>query len=545
MAIKRTTCPFCRNGCEAGVSFDGYQYQMEYLKDAKVNKGKLCPRGNSANLVIDHPKRLAYPLLDGNEIIWEQAIERAKSWLESVEPDEMAVAYSRGLSAQETGLLRGFARFLGTRNLVCGHIEPESCFNYRLAGTGNATLDDIKSAQTILLIGDVFTTSPVASGPMIEACYADRKSRLVVIDSIKTRQAGFANLFLQVKPGTEPFALMALVGLLDKSVSGIDVDRFTELAGLEPDQLRQAAKMLGPGTPGFVGSAMHLGRVRYPVLHSLSSQLVALKAHKPFVGFSEARLPEGLMGFGQFRQAVDEDRIKMVFWFGGLYPYSYPELFPEMAKVEHRVCTSIFRPENTLPGLVLPVPSELEKESIGYSYWGKIERHPLASPYSGTRSVSWIIGQLARIDEIPEELSKPMGMEDVLKMATRTAEIPKDKTDNWLLVGEKKAIGIGGFYDDEQEIFVNPVAAQKLNVTDENFLAVESPSSRNEFRVHVTSAVPDGVLSIGVNAHSNRALFPIETDKESGETAMPPVSVKVEKTTATARPAPEIKAMEF
>ncbi len=539
MSIKRTTCPFCRNGCESGVSFDGYQYRMEYLADSQVNKGRLCPRGNSANLVIDHPKRLGYPLLDGKEVTWERAIGLIKSWLGAVEPGELAIVYGRGRSGDEIRLVTGFAKALGTQNLVCGHIEPENSFFFRLDQTRDATLDEVRTARAMLLVGDVFSTSPVAAGPIIEARYADRKNRLVVIDSIRTRQAGFAHLFIQTRPGTEVFALMALAALLDNSLAGIDIDKFCGIAGVERKQLEAAAKMLAPGNVGFVGSAMHLGRVSYPRLHSLASQLVAVKAGKPFVGFGEARMPQGLMSFAQLRQAVSDGRIKMMFWLGGLYPYSYPELFPEMGKVQYRVATSIFRPELPLPGLVLPIPSELEKESTTHSYWSEVNRHPVAAPYSGTKSVPWILGRIAQADEIAEQTMIPVSVEEVVKMAGKMAEAGPVEQPEWLLVGEKKAIGIGGFYDAEERISISPTDARKLDVTEENRLVVESPCGKAELAVYITDAVMAGVLSIGVNAHKNRALFPIRTCHGTGETAVPPVGVKVEKSEMMARPAPE------
>ncbi len=80
MEIKKTICPFCLNGCTSGVVFDGYQYRMEYPADGPVNAGNLCPRGNSSSIVIDHPKRLAYPLLDGKPISWDEANSLVKGW---------------------------------------------------------------------------------------------------------------------------------------------------------------------------------------------------------------------------------------------------------------------------------------------------------------------------------------------------------------------------------------------------------------------------------------------------------------------------------
>jgi len=526
----RTTCPFCLNGCTSGVEFNGVEHKMHYFPDAEVNKGRLCPRGNSANIVVDHRDRLCRPLLDGRDTTWPEAEAQVRRWLSDVKPEELAIVYSRGRTGDEVRRLFGLARELETPNLACGHIEPENGFNYRLEGVADATLADVESAQAILLVGDVFGTSPVASWRMLDARYKDRKNRLVVVDSIRTRQAGFAHVFIQTAPGTEPFALMALAALIDpKSAPGVDVDRYAALAGARREQLEAAAAMLGSKVPGFVGSAMHSGRVCHPALHSLSCQLVARAGAKPFTGFRETELPFGLVRLADLRKAMGEGRIKLLFWTGGLFPFSYEELLPETAKVERLVATSIFTPNPPVRGLVLPLTAELERTSKGRSYWGSIERSPLASPLSGTRPFGRVLEWFGRAAEKPEPALKPTGFAEVAAMAARAAE-PVRAEGGFLLVGEKKAIGLRGFHDPEDEVSVNRADATRVAVSRRNYLRVKSPTAEREFRVRLSDAVPTGVLMIGTNVHSNRCLFPLAEDELTGEVTVPPVNVTVEKT---------------
>ena len=538
MNAVRTTCPFCLNGCESIVTSD-YQFRMEYPSDATVNKGRLCPRGNSASIVVDHPKRLAYPLLDGKEVTWDQALQYFREAMAAATPEETAVVYSRGLTEAEVRLAWGFARAVGTPNLVCGYVEPDNCFQYRLVGVKAATIEQVRAARTTLLVGDVFGTSPVAAGPVLEARYADRKNRLIVIDSIRTRQAGQAHVFLQVRPGTEVFALLGIVGSLDKGL-GIDVEQCAALSGVSGKQPADAAQML-LGGPTFVGSAMHLGRVYHPVQHSLVSQLVAVKAGATFTGFGEARVPFGKTGFEEFRRQAESGSLKAVFWFGGMYPYSYPELMPELADhVQFRVATSIFRPESALPGLVLPVPSDLEKESTGQSYWGVVGRHPVAAAFSGARPLARILGDLARVSEeepaaVPEKTAA-----EAIKL-TQAAATRVDAAE-FILLGEKRASGIGGFYDAEDEIRLSAPDAAKLGIGNGQYVQVESATGKAEFEVRVTAAVPKGVMSVGVNAHWNRALFPMAKDAVSGQTVIAPVPVQVAKSIRTSEPAVEVIA---
>lgn len=539
---RTTTCPFCLNGCTSAVAFNGYQYWMEYPISGKVNRGRLCPRGNSASIVLDHPCRLSYPLADGKETSWDSALNTLRSWLGSVRPEEIVIVQSRGLTEEEGRLLRGFAKALSTKNLVRGYLEPDNCFRYQLVGTKPATLEYVRSAKAVLLVGDVFSTSPVLSGPMLEARYADRKNRLVVIDSLRTRQAGFAHQFIQVRPGTEAFALLALAGLGAQS-SGLDVDRYAELAGVSRKELEIAAKTLKGLDRGLVGCAMHLGRVKHPVLLSLAAQLVATGFSMPFVGFAETRVPDGWMRFSEFRKVCGEGRFKLVLWFGALYPYSYPELLPELAKVEHRAATAIFRPKQDVPGLVLPVASELEKETKGVSYWGEIERYPLASAPSGTRMPAWIMGQLAVASSEAIESPGRFTAAQVAKLGTQYAESVVTRQQGLLLLGEKRAFGIAGFYADEDEVVVNPADAVQLGLADGSRVRVTTISAGAEFRVHLSNLAPEGALVVGVNAHRNRALFPLVADPVLGETEIPPVAVQVVQTeTAASLPVEVIRS---
>jgi hypothetical protein len=131
--------------------------------------------------------------------------------------------------------------------------------------------------------------------------------------------------------------------------------------------------------------------------------------------------------------------------------------------------------------------------------------------------------------EKPESDVRPTSVGEVLKMATRGAELAR--TDGGLLlVGEKKAIGLRGFHDPEDEVSINRADAVRLGVSGRNYLRVKSPTAEREFRVRVTDGVPSGVLMVGTNVHSNRCLFPLVEDELTGEVTVPPVHVRAEKT---------------
>lgn len=529
--LTRTTCPFCQHGCElevgqTGQSGQARQFRMEYPADAKVNAGRLCPRGNSASILVDHPQRLAYPMLDGRETTWDVALSLLEKWVGSVKPEEIAVAYSRGLNREELGLVCGLAAALGTANLVCGYLEPGNWFRLRLSGVKQAGLDDVAQAKTMLLAGDVFATSPVVARRIIEARYADRANRLIVVDSIRTRQAGFAHLWIQVQPGTEPFALAGIAASLDSSLKRIDPAVMAEVSGVETGLLEQAAKMLKGGGPTLVGSAMSYGRTSLPWLHSLASQLLSVKAKAAFAGFSEGLVPQSKMQFGRLRDALVSGSIKLVLWFGALHPYSYPEVLPELASVQYRCATSIFRPASSVPGLLLPVASMLEKDGAGETMWGQVERRAVAKPVSGTRPVAELVGRLCTVKDHPRTELPEVAVEDATVELMAAAGTARPVEDD-LLIGEKVAYGVGGFFDHEDELRVSPADARRLGVKSGDIVVVKTATCQRELRARLTSVLSEHRFSVGANSHLNRALFPLWYEPETGRTAIPPTKVEV------------------
>ncbi|MEO0074138.1 MAG: molybdopterin dinucleotide binding domain-containing protein, partial [candidate division WOR-3 bacterium] len=208
---------------------------------------------------------------------------------------------------------------------------------------------------------------------------------------------------------------------------------------------------------------------------------------------------------------------------------------PELARVEHVVTTSIFRPEPALRGLVLPVTAELERTDSGWSYWGSVERSPLANPLSGSREFSSILGWFGEAAPVEVPSQKPAAVREVLK-ATEAVMNHVYQSDGFVLLGEKKAIGIRGFYDTERKLSLNISDALAMGIQNGDIVSVKSSSSEGEFEVHVTDSVAPGTGAIGVNVHSNRALFPLVDDPVSGETTVPMTYVVLTKTGRRVRP---------
>jgi hypothetical protein len=207
-----------------------------------------------------------------------------------------------------------------------------------------------------------------------------------------------------------------------------------------------------------------------------------------------------------------------------MHPYSYPGLVPELQKVPRRAVTSIFKPAGPLPGLVLPVASELEKTAVGESMWGSVQRRPLAAPVSGTRLLSEILARLPGGAAGDSPRATSVRTEDVVAAAAKFAA-PAVEGD--LLLGEKRAIAIGGLYDAETLLAMSLADARRLGTRSGARVSVKTVSGPAESEVRVTTTVAERTFLVGVNSHANRALFPLVTDARTGRTTLPPTRAEV------------------
>lgn len=123
--IRKTTCYMCACRCGINVHLrDGKVRYIEGNRDHPVNKGVLCGKGSAGIMQQYAPSRLRAPLLrvgergEGKfkEISWEEALEKAVSWLAPVRSnDPKKLAFFTGRD-QSQSLTSWWAQQFGTPN---------------------------------------------------------------------------------------------------------------------------------------------------------------------------------------------------------------------------------------------------------------------------------------------------------------------------------------------------------------------------------------------------------------------------------------------
>ncbi|MBI2885794.1 MAG: formate dehydrogenase subunit alpha [Chloroflexi bacterium] len=227
-AWTRTTCPYCGVGCEmeVGTAADAI-VDVRPAPDAPVNKGHLCVKGRYTFAFNQAPDRITRPMIreqgEWRGASWDEALtfvaERLQGILAAHGPASVGVLGSSRATNEENYLIQKFARLvLGTNNVdCCARVchTPSAAALRLMLGTGAATnsFDDIEQARAILVCGANPTENHPVVGARIKQA-ALRGARLIVIDPRKIELATYADLHLQLRPGTNIPLLNAMAHVI-------------------------------------------------------------------------------------------------------------------------------------------------------------------------------------------------------------------------------------------------------------------------------------------------------------------------------------------
>jgi len=219
-----TDCTLCYHSCGCRVTVkDGRAVKIAGLNSHPLNHGKLCPKGANALATIYNPDRLRRPLkrIDGSfrEISWDQALdeiaERLLDLKKNFGPQVLGVfSGSIGVENFEMGgLVQRFKTAFGSPNFF----SVESvCYRMRIRVRqmtfGRYPVEEMDSHLYIL-----WGHNPEQSDfPLKLALKRNRNqgARLVVIDPKRIPLADMADLYLQIRPGTDGALALAMMHVI-------------------------------------------------------------------------------------------------------------------------------------------------------------------------------------------------------------------------------------------------------------------------------------------------------------------------------------------
>ena len=285
--VVGTTCGYCGVGCRLDIAVrDERIVSSEPALDGPSNHGHTCLKGRFAHGFVLSPERLTHPLIregDGfRKASWDEALSLVATRLLAIRdahgPDAIAaLSSSRGTNEDNYAMQKLLRAVIGTHNVDnCSRVchSPSSAGLIRSLGHSGGTnsYDDIEGARTLLIAGANATEGhPVLGARLKQRALAGAK--LVVIDPRRVELARYADVFLQLRPGTNVAVFHGLAhvvmrdGLFDRDFLAARVDdvdtyrafladyspaRVEEISGVPAHLLERAAHLYGEHSPAGI-----------------------------------------------------------------------------------------------------------------------------------------------------------------------------------------------------------------------------------------------------------------------------------------------------
>jgi formate dehydrogenase major subunit len=282
----KTVCPYCGTGCELDVGTrDDRVVQIKPARETPVSHGHLCVKGRYAYGFVDAGDRVTEPMIrkggEWHTVSWEEAIgfaaDEMRRLIDGHGKESVAVLGSARATNEENYVTQKFVRtVLGTNNVdCCARVchTPTAAAMKMMLGTGAATnsFADIEMTKSILIVGANPTENHPIPGARIKQA-ALKGAKLVIVDPRRTELTRYADVHLQLRPGTNIPLLNSIAcavieeGLADETFIAGRVDEFEEykafvakyspeavadICGVEAEDIRRAARIYASEKPAM------------------------------------------------------------------------------------------------------------------------------------------------------------------------------------------------------------------------------------------------------------------------------------------------------
>ena len=284
----RTVCSYCGVGCgmilDVGSGPDGRRTVVKATGDKEhpANFGRLCTKGATTADMLAAPGRLTTALIrtdrgDGPQpapvtAAVAETARRLRAIIDEHGPDAVAFYVSGQMTLEAQYLANKLAKgFIRTNQ-----IESNSRLCMASAGTGYklslgadgppGSYQDFEAADVFFVIGsNMADCHPILFLRMMDRVRS-AGAKLIVVDPRRTATADKADLFLQVKPGTDLALLNGLLHLLHANghtdadfiaaytegweamsgfLAGYPPATVAEITGVAEGSIREAARLIG------------------------------------------------------------------------------------------------------------------------------------------------------------------------------------------------------------------------------------------------------------------------------------------------------------
>lgn len=288
MEVKRVACGHCPVQCGLLVYVeDNKVLKIEGDRDHPITQGFICIKGIEAKEYPDHPERLNYPLKRVGErgeglwkrISWEEAMDEIAEKIRHIRDKfgPEALVHSAGTyHGPDCGIGIRFLNLFGSPNLAeigiacAGPAMEAEALTYGFGPTMGIPVPG--KTKCIVLWGRHPSASAPPSWKAMLSC-KEKGAKLIVIDPRLTEEAKKADIWLQLRPGSDGALAMGWLkiiideGLYDREfveewtigfdrlkerVKDWNLERVSEITWLEKGIILDSAKLYALNKPGII-----------------------------------------------------------------------------------------------------------------------------------------------------------------------------------------------------------------------------------------------------------------------------------------------------
>jgi len=286
-SVVKSHCRMCHGGCGVLVyTKNGGAVKIAGDPDCPINHGTLCSKGIASLQVAYHPDRLTHPVRrigpkgrgKWERVPWDEALdalaERIIQYKERFGAESVVMGYGTGRE-NEAAIYR-FANLLGSPNvLTAGHF----CYGPRIATSiitcgSNPIVDYDNNPKCIMVWGNnVVISNPDEYKGESFSVSLDKGAKLIAVDPRLTRIASRADIWLQLRPGTDTALALGMLNVIiaeelydrefvEKYVHGWEpfvkrvreypLTRVEEITWVPKENIRKAARLFATTKPAAI-----------------------------------------------------------------------------------------------------------------------------------------------------------------------------------------------------------------------------------------------------------------------------------------------------
>jgi anaerobic selenocysteine-containing dehydrogenase len=280
----KTVCRSCHGGCGVIAHVkDGKVIKVEGDPDSPISHGTMCTKGLAITQLAYHPDRILYPMQKsaGNwkRISWDEALDAVATKFKEIiaENGPESIIIGQGTGRDFESHFSRFGNLLGTPNmLTAGHM----CYLSRIGATlttcgRHPAIDYANNPKCIVMwaCNPLWTNPDEYKGVSFWRAY-EKGAKLIVIDPRKGFLAKRADLWLQLRPGTDAALALGFFHVIieeelydaafvnnyihgwnafvDRIKSDYPLERVAEITWVKPDLIRQAARLYANTKPAGI-----------------------------------------------------------------------------------------------------------------------------------------------------------------------------------------------------------------------------------------------------------------------------------------------------